>query len=433
MTKAGARGVLAIMGSGETSPTMVSVHRDLMGKAGGEAAILGTSYAFQENADEISSRAVDYFATSVGESISVVDLGSAGAPEEERALEQLRRASYIFAGPGSPSYALRRWRGTSVPAVFTDRLAAGATVVFASAAALTLGRWTVPVYEIYKAGLDPEWLDGIDLFGAVGMNDVAVIPHFDNREGGHHDTRFCYLGESRLRQMEQQLDDTATVLGVDEHTVCVIDFERGTIGARGRGGVTLRRAGQVVGSLTDSEVGIDEFFSTERGDQAPPRTVSSALPVTPSADTPFMERVGSFESAFENALTNKEFESAVEAVLELESEIVAWAADTMQSDEVDRARRSLRRMIQRLAEAGEQAGTEALDSNLRADGLTNALVELRDKARTDSQFDLSDRIRDLLAASGVEVRDTPEGQQWSRVPLPATDASPSPDSGKANP
>ena len=28
--------------------------------------------------------------------------------------------------------------------------------------------------------------------------DAVVIPHFDNAEGGNHDTRFCYLGERRL-------------------------------------------------------------------------------------------------------------------------------------------------------------------------------------------------------------------------------------------
>ena len=36
-------------------------------------------------------------------------------------------------------------------------------LVFASAAALTLGRLTVPVYEIYKVGATPTWAEGLDL------------------------------------------------------------------------------------------------------------------------------------------------------------------------------------------------------------------------------------------------------------------------------
>ena len=67
--------ILAIMGSGETSPTMVTVHKALADRLGGtrpDAVLLDTPYAFQENAADISSRAVSYFATSVGLDVSVV-------------------------------------------------------------------------------------------------------------------------------------------------------------------------------------------------------------------------------------------------------------------------------------------------------------------------------------------------------------------------
>src|SRR5690606_30141052 len=45
---------------------------------------------------------------------------------------------------------------------------------------------------------------------------VAVIPHYDNAEGGTHDTRYCYLGERRLSQLERQLPEEAAVLGIDD-------------------------------------------------------------------------------------------------------------------------------------------------------------------------------------------------------------------------
>ena len=62
----------------------------------------------------------------------------------------------MFAGPGSPSYALRQWARPPVPAaLLADLLATGGCVTFASAAALTLGVATVPVYEIYKVGAEP--------------------------------------------------------------------------------------------------------------------------------------------------------------------------------------------------------------------------------------------------------------------------------------
>lgn len=45
------RGLLVIMGSGETAPTMVKPHREIFEKVGERAALLlDTPYGFQENA-----------------------------------------------------------------------------------------------------------------------------------------------------------------------------------------------------------------------------------------------------------------------------------------------------------------------------------------------------------------------------------------------
>ena len=103
--------------------------------------------------------------------------------------------------------------------------------MIASAAAAATGFVAVPVYEIYKVGADPHWLEGLDLFGVLGLK-VAVIPHYDNAEGGTHDTRFCYLGERRLAVLERELPADAAVLGVDEHTALILDLV--APGSRGR-------------------------------------------------------------------------------------------------------------------------------------------------------------------------------------------------------
>ena len=56
------------MGSGETAPTMAKVHRELISRMGPSpvpAAMLDTPFGFQENADDITAKAVDYFRESV--------------------------------------------------------------------------------------------------------------------------------------------------------------------------------------------------------------------------------------------------------------------------------------------------------------------------------------------------------------------------------
>ncbi len=226
--------LLAIMGSGETAPTMVKVHRQLLARMGPPpvpAVLLDTPFGFQENAREIAGRAVTYFHESLQAPIAVTGLAAgaeiaedddpSGAEHpsfaEERLVATVRDAHYVFAGPGSPSYALRKWQGSVIPGLLSEKVLHGGCVVFASAAALTLGLVTVPVYEIYKCGEDPHWLDGLDVASAAGIR-AAIIPHYDNNEGGTHDTRFCYLGERRLSIMERELPSGAFVLGVDEHT-----------------------------------------------------------------------------------------------------------------------------------------------------------------------------------------------------------------------
>ncbi len=160
-------------------------------------------------------------------------------------MAELAAAPLVFAGPGSPTYALRQWQGTLVPSLLAEKLALGGALTFASAAALTLGAVTVPVYEVYKVGEDPHWVPGLDLLAGIGL-PVALIPHYDNAEGGTHDTRFCYLGEERLAGLEHDLPEGTFVLGVDEHTALGIDLDAGRVEVAGHGGVTVRVKGRSV-------------------------------------------------------------------------------------------------------------------------------------------------------------------------------------------
>src|SRR5215217_4618752 len=256
--------VLAIMGSGETAPTMAKVHRALFDRFGQRtvaAAIVDTPYGFQENADELSARTEEFFATSVGNPVEVASFRSAAADAitAATAVARIREARYVMAGPGSPTYALRQWTGSGIPEALGEKLAGGGILTMASAAALTLGVVTIPVYEIYKAGEEPRWLEGLDLLGAATGVRAAVIPHYDNAEGGTHDTRFCYLGERRLAQMERDLTDDAFVLGVDEHTA--LDLDASTASVSGLGAVTVRRRGVSAELASGSTVTLGELVA----------------------------------------------------------------------------------------------------------------------------------------------------------------------------
>ena len=243
--------LLVVMGSGETSPTMSKVHRDLFDRLGPgpvSAVMLDTAFGFQENADDISAKAVAYFRESVQRDLVVASFRrweDVDPLAYATMLTRLRQADYVFAGPGSPSYALAQWAPSQVPAVLAQKLRTGGCVTFASAAACTLGPYALPVYEIYKVGDRLRWLEGLDLMGSEVGLPAVVIPHFNNAEGGTHDTRYCYMGERRLSLLEAQLPADVFIFGVNEHTACVFDLDAGTASVAGLGSVTVRRQGRM--------------------------------------------------------------------------------------------------------------------------------------------------------------------------------------------
>ena len=401
------------MGSGETAPTMVPTHRMLAARIGSsvKATLLDTPYGFQENAPELAAKAVEYFKTSVNVTLEVAGLTQVvegDALAVERGLNKVKDADYVFAGPGSPTYALRQWAGTSLPELLTAKLRHGGVVTFASAAALTLGRRTLPIYEIYKAGESPRWLDGLDILSSIGI-DAAVIPHYNNAEGGHHDTRFCYMGERRLSMLERELDDSTYVLGIDEHTGIVIDIDADSVSVVGKGVVTLRlRDGS-------TEIPSGETFPLDRL-RNPKSTATSSRPVV--APAPVVEQVADsnlrqaterLSSDFDTALAGGNADAAARAVLELEDAITSWSADTLQGTDGEFARATLRSMITRLAGAASSGLTDPRDV---VGPYMDVLLSLRAQVRADKRFDLSDVIRDRLSAIGVEVRDTPSGVEW---------------------
>ena len=234
--------LLVLMGSGENSPAMVTPHQKVL-KDYGKNSIrlnLDTPYGFQENADELTTRIRGYFQTNVGYEIEDVrfrDLES----DKETVVSKIDQADWVFSGPGSPTYALRVWRETGVDAALKRLITRGA-VVMASAAAMSLGSKVMPVYEMYKVGDDPYWLDGINLLEAATGIRASVVAHYNNTQGGTHDTRFCFIGENRMRLLEEQLDADTGILGIDEHTGIAFDLEAGSAEIYGKGQVTFKNS-----------------------------------------------------------------------------------------------------------------------------------------------------------------------------------------------
>ena len=375
------------MGSGETSPTMVTPHQKLLqgvSKQESAAVFLDTPFGFQENADDLTARIIEYFKTSVGRDIDVVSLrsGKQSNAEVAQAVATLQKAQWLFAGPGSPTYALEAWQESQLASHVSDVLLRG-SVVFASAAALTLGKFTVPVYEIYKVGAKPHWLPGLNILETHTGLKAAVIPHFDNAEGGNHDTRFCYLGERRLKELEHQLPEDVFILGIDEHTGVSFDLDKEIVTVFGCGALTLRKGEMIKTFPSGSEISLDE--------------IAQAVNVTRKVrDENFSDEpvLGDAKALLDSG----EVSRAVTAILN--------------ADSLDRDASTQQEVHTLIAKLGEMAAEPKIDRSEILRPLIELLLELRQSARTSGRWDEADAIRDGLAANGVTVKDGAGTSSW---------------------
>lgn len=242
-------GPIAFLGSGETSlaggrifETLARLIPDPL-----RIAILETPAGFELNASLVAGRVGDFLKTRLGNYKPTIDLiparkkGTEFSPDNPDILKPLMQANMIFMGPGSPSYMARQLKGTLAWDIIRARHRQGATLAFASAATISVGRWVLPVYEIYKVGEDVHVKDGLGFFEDFGMH-LSFVPHWNNAEGGVDlDTSRCFVGMERFAQWCDLLPTENTTVGLDEHTGIIMDFETGMCEVSGVSSVSILR------------------------------------------------------------------------------------------------------------------------------------------------------------------------------------------------
>ncbi len=409
-------GTITLIGSGELAESMAKTHRLLMARLNEptRAVFLDTPAGFEVNIDEISAKAVDYFRQRLATPLAVASYkcASEATPSDtEDAVRKLLRANYIFAGPGSPTYAIRNWRGTLVWQAMARRLQEGAQLVLASAAAIAIGRFALPVYEIYKAGQDPNWRAGLDLLAPYGLN-LAIVPHWNNAEGGKYDTRFCFMGEGRFTALEQALPAESTVLGIDEYTACILDLTEQRASVVGAGAVTIRRRGRERIFQAESSFPLDELRTSAAASVRRPTKPQATAPDAERARRTLNDQLTRARHTIETAEPAWSMTDASRSLYEL-----AQALDTAHDAGVDggateRARETMGDLALGLAQRTVEE--ERRPGNIAP--LVELLIDLRAQLRAARQFALADRIREELTHLGIILEDTPSGTHWRQTP-----------------
>ncbi len=378
-------GTLTLIGAGELMPAMGKIHREALAQVEGpvQAVFIDTTAGFETNADAITAKAVEYYHHRLQTDLRVASYRharSASMADVARAVAEIRAANYIFAGPGSPTYALEHWRGSPVWEAIVERFHQGAHLLFASAASITLGCYALPVYEIYKAGRDPYWEQGLDILGCFGVR-IAVVPHFNDNSGGeNYDSRFCYMGAFRFDALQAQLPADTAIIGIDEYTSLRFAPALRTATVSGQGGVTVLTDGKQTVQAAGAVLSFDDLHSTTR----------EVVPTV--SDQPRTFGYGFAEAGDEGGVFN-----------ELEDFVAG----------LDKLEPSVRLDLLARIEAAHKSNGTATGQSEAAGALVDLVLELRAGLRSAKRWDLADRARDALVDLGYEVHDTPEGSTWS--------------------
>jgi hypothetical protein len=350
-----APGPIVLFGSGETSPAGHKIFNQIFRQLpdSPRVAILETPAGFELNSPQVAGRVGTFIQERLKNyhpQVTIVPARKRGtpfSPDDPALATPLQQADLSFMGPGSPTYAVRQLADSYAWNLLVARQRLGASLVFASAATVAISAYALPVYEIYKVGEDIHWKKGLNLFESYGLQ-LVIIPHWNNNDGGAElDTSRCFIGQARFDPLMEMLPEEMTVIGLDERSGLLMDFVAGDCQVLGATGITLIRH--------------NRSQSFQRGDRFP-----------------FTE-LGPFQMP--------------EPSIGIPPEIWRLAQESPSIT------------------TGLEHGSPEDRKDSKPPREVLRLVNVRQEARQQKDWQSADEIRDQIEALGWHVMDTPEGPQ----------------------
>ena len=213
---------IGLVGSGEFTPAMEDIDRDLLASIGPSprVVILPTASA-GENPEEWATWGVGHFLRLGARSIALMVLERSHAEEPEN-VEAIEHADLLYLSGGKPARLLASLQGSPLWSGFLRARREGAWLVGSSAGAMALGDWTLVHRPEDGDGTPTQWMPGLGM-----LQGMAVVPHFDAWE--------------EAEALTVQIAGSCHVFGIDEDTAVLL--ERGRARVAGRGAARYIRGG----------------------------------------------------------------------------------------------------------------------------------------------------------------------------------------------
>lgn len=363
-------GPIALFGSGEISPRTRKVYEYIFQRLpkSPKVSLLETPAGFELNSRQVIGRVGDFLShrfQNYDPQIEIVPArrrGSYYSPDNPEILTPLLDADLIFMGPGSPTYTVHQLQNSIAWQMLIAHHCLGGAIALASAATIAVSRYSLPVYEIYKVGEDLHWKKGLDLFGLYNMQ-LALIPHWNNNDGGDElDTSRCFMGEPRFNPLLNLLPEVITVIGIDELTGLIIEPASCECHVIGKGGVTILCSDKIDINASQVDTLVKDNASATHNYQ--------------DGDTFPLSEIGSI--------------NLFDPVTVLPSDV--W---------------------NQMLQAKNNPGIEDEDS--APPKKVTDLVNKREKARLEKDWEASDYLREEIRELGWEISDTPNGPRLRKL------------------
>jgi hypothetical protein len=210
------------------------------------------------------------------------------------------------------------------------------------------------------------------------------------------------MGEPRWNILESQLPSTAIVLGIDEHTACIVRVDENRCEVRGIGQVTVRRQGADQVFVGGDTFDLDLLRST--GSFA-----SLALAETVEADNPSWDGI---RDKHEQLLAAHN--PSPEATTGYIYDLLAFLSAARERGDAQTMRLAEEAMREALVGIVAQLGAAPSNTEELIGPYVDLLIELRTSLRSARQWEQADQIRQRLTDLGILLEDSPQGTQWKQ-------------------
>jgi len=219
---------IGLVGSGEFTPAMADIDREVLASIGpAPTVVVLPTAAAGEDPQDWALRGIEHFLRLGARSVALMVLEREHAEDPDN-VEVIRRAELLYISGGKTARLLEALEGSSLWHGFLLAREAGAWLVGSSAGAMALGDWALIHRPEDGNGTPTLWMPGLGM-----LQGYAVVPHYDRWE--------------EAERLTAEIAGACAVFGIDEDTAVLLEDGRATVAGAGMARVIRNGDTEVLG------------------------------------------------------------------------------------------------------------------------------------------------------------------------------------------